>query len=55
MSPGEPASTPACVLKTHHQQLNSVELMSCGKTDDGIIGALMERIPHYRLVPFRVR
>lgn len=34
---------------------NSVELMSCGKTDDTIIDALMERLPRYGLVPFRVR
>jgi 3-hydroxybutyryl-CoA dehydrogenase len=29
--------------------------MSCGKTDDGVIDALMEKLPHYGLVPFRVR
>ena len=46
------------VLNTHYQQppeLNSVELMSCGETDDGVIAALMEKIPRYGLVPFRVR
>jgi 3-hydroxybutyryl-CoA dehydrogenase len=46
------------VLNTHYQQppeLNSVELMSCGKTDVGVIEALMQRIARYGLVPFRVR
>src|SRR5215213_6504498 len=49
---------PERVLNTHYQQppeLNAVELMSCGKTDDGVIDALMEKIPQYGLVPFRVR
>jgi 3-hydroxybutyryl-CoA dehydrogenase len=49
---------PERVLNTHYQQppeLNAVELMSCGKTDDGVIDALMEKLPNYRLVPFRVR
>ena len=49
---------PERVLNTHYQQppeLNAVELMSCGKTDDGIIDALMEKLPQYGLVPFRVR
>jgi len=49
---------PERVLNTHYQQppeLNAVELMSCGKTDEGVIDALMEKIPHYGLVPFRVR
>lgn len=49
---------PERVLNTHYQQppeLNSVELMSSGKTDDGVIDALMRRIPRYGLVPFRVR
>jgi 3-hydroxybutyryl-CoA dehydrogenase len=49
---------PERVLNTHYYQppeLNSVELMSCGKTDDGVIEALMQRIPRYGLVPFRVR
>ncbi|MGN6867543.1 MAG: 3-hydroxyacyl-CoA dehydrogenase family protein, partial [Solirubrobacteraceae bacterium] len=36
-------------------ELNSVELMSCGKTNDRVIDALMEKIPQYGLVPFRVR
>src|SRR5919205_1272534 len=49
---------PERVLNTHYQQppeLNAVELMSCGKTDEGLIDALMEKIAHYGLVPFRVR
>jgi 3-hydroxybutyryl-CoA dehydrogenase len=49
---------PERVLNTHYQQppeLNAVELMSCGKTDDGVIDALMEKLPRYGLVPFRVR
>jgi 3-hydroxybutyryl-CoA dehydrogenase len=29
--------------------------MSCGKTDEGIIEALMEKLSHYGLVPFWVR
>jgi 3-hydroxybutyryl-CoA dehydrogenase len=49
---------PERVLNTHYQQppeLNAVELMSCGKTDEGVIAALMEKIPQYGLVPFWVR
>jgi 3-hydroxybutyryl-CoA dehydrogenase len=49
---------PERVLNTHYQQppeLNAVELMSCGKTDDGVIEALMSKIPQYGLVPFHVR
>jgi 3-hydroxybutyryl-CoA dehydrogenase len=49
---------PERVLNTHYQQppeLNAVELMSCGSTDESLIDALMEKIPHYGLVPFRVR
>jgi 3-hydroxybutyryl-CoA dehydrogenase len=49
---------PERVLNTHYQQppeLNSVELMSCGQTDDGVIDALMAKIPEYGLAPFRVR
>ena len=40
---------PERVLNNHYQQppeLNAVELMSCGKTDDGVIDALMGKIPH---------
>ena len=49
---------PERVLNTHYQQppeLNAVELMSCGKTDGGVIDALMEKLPRCGLVPFRVR
>lgn len=49
---------PEWVLNTHYQQppeLNLVELMSCGMTDDGVIEALMAKIPQYGLKPFRVR
>ena len=49
---------PERVLNTHYQQppeLNSVELMSCGRTDDGVIEALMQRLPRYGLEAFRVR
>jgi 3-hydroxybutyryl-CoA dehydrogenase len=49
---------PERVLNTHYQQppeLNSVELMSSGKTDDSLIDALMDKIPQYGLKPFRVR
>jgi 3-hydroxybutyryl-CoA dehydrogenase len=49
---------PERVLNTHYQQppeLNSVELMSCGETEEGVIEALMEKIPHYGLAPFLVR
>jgi 3-hydroxybutyryl-CoA dehydrogenase len=49
---------PERVLNTHYQQpprLNAVELMSCGKTDEGIIEALMVKLPQYGLVPFHVR
>jgi 3-hydroxybutyryl-CoA dehydrogenase len=28
--------------------------MSCGKTDEGVIDALMKKIPQYGLVPFHV-
>jgi 3-hydroxybutyryl-CoA dehydrogenase len=49
---------PERVLNTHYQQppeLNSVELMSSGKTDDSLIDVLMEKIPQYGFEPFRVR
>jgi len=49
---------PERVLNTHYQQppeLNAVELMSCGKTEPGVIEALMARLPRYGLVPFHVR
>src|SRR3712207_9172222 len=37
---------PERVLNTHYQQppeLNAVELMSCGETEEGVIEALMEK------------
>lgn len=46
------------VLNTHYQQppeLNAVELMSCGETDEDVISALMSKLPEYGLVPFWVR
>lgn len=49
---------PERVLNTHHYQLpemNAVELMSCGKTDEGVIEALLGKLPQYGLVPFHVR
>jgi 3-hydroxybutyryl-CoA dehydrogenase len=49
---------PERVLNTHYYMppdLNAVELMSCGKTDEGVIDALMGKLPEYGLVPFRVR
>jgi 3-hydroxybutyryl-CoA dehydrogenase len=49
---------PERVLNTHYQQppeLNAVELMSCGKTDEAVIDSLREKFPQYGLVPFRVR
>jgi len=48
---------PERVLNTHYQmppELNSVELMSCGKTDEAVIDALMGKLPEYGLAPFRV-
>jgi 3-hydroxybutyryl-CoA dehydrogenase len=49
---------PQRVLNTHYQQppqLNAVELMSCGHTDEGVIDALMTELRRYGLVPFHVR
>jgi 3-hydroxybutyryl-CoA dehydrogenase len=46
------------VLNTHYWQppeLNAVELMSCGETDEGVISALMSKLPEYGLIPFWVR
>jgi 3-hydroxybutyryl-CoA dehydrogenase len=46
------------VLNTHYQQppeLNAVELMSCGETDEGVIPALMSKLPEFGFVPFWVR
>ena len=49
---------PERVLNTHYQmppELNAVELMSCGKTEPGVIDALMDKLPDFGLVPFHVR
>ena len=49
---------PERVLNIHFlmpPQVNPVELMSCGRTDDTVIPWLMERLPQYGLVPFHVR
>ena len=49
---------PERALNTHFYmppQLNAVELMSCGKTDERVIEALMSKLPEYGLVPFHVR
>ncbi|MGY1661187.1 3-hydroxyacyl-CoA dehydrogenase family protein [Geodermatophilus sp. SYSU D00705] len=49
---------PERVLNTHFQsppEHNAVELMSCGRTDPAVIDALVEWLPRYGLVPFRVR
>lgn len=49
---------PQRVLNTHYYQppdLNAVELMSCGQTDESLIDALMEKLRQYGLVPFHVR
>jgi 3-hydroxybutyryl-CoA dehydrogenase len=48
---------PERVLNMHYYmppEMPAVELMSCGKTDPAIIDFLMERLPLYGLVPFRV-
>jgi 3-hydroxybutyryl-CoA dehydrogenase len=49
---------PERLLNMHYYmppELPIVELMSCGKTDPAIIGFLMEHLPLYGLVPFRVQ
>jgi 3-hydroxybutyryl-CoA dehydrogenase len=49
---------PERVLNTHYYQppdMNCVELMSCGRTDDAIIAALMDSLPQYGFQPFHVR
>lgn len=46
------------LVNTHYQQppeLSAVELMSCGETDEGVIPALVSKLPEYGLVPFWVR
>jgi 3-hydroxybutyryl-CoA dehydrogenase len=49
---------PERVLNMHYYmppELPMVELMSCGKTDPAIIDFLIEHLPVYGLVPFRVQ
>ena len=46
------------VLNTHFQMppdLNAVELMSDGTTDEAIVQALAAKLPQYGFVPFHVR
>jgi 3-hydroxybutyryl-CoA dehydrogenase len=50
-------SEPERLLNMHFYmppQNPAVELMSCGRTDPGIIDLLVERLPAYGLVPFEV-
>src|SRR3954452_15502919 len=45
---------PERVLNTHYYQppeLNAVELMTCGRTDQGVIDALMDKLPAYGFAP----
>jgi 3-hydroxybutyryl-CoA dehydrogenase len=49
--------SPERLLNVHFQmppELLAVELMSCGRTDAAVIGALVERLSRYGLVPFTV-
>ena len=49
---------PERVLNTHYYMppaMNAVELMSCGETNEGIIEALIGKLPDYGLAPFHVR
>ena len=49
---------PERVLNAHFLMpplINPVELMSCGRTDEGVITLLIDRLPRYGLVPFHVR
>jgi 3-hydroxybutyryl-CoA dehydrogenase len=51
-------SRPERVVNTHFYsppELNAVEIMSCGRTDEAIIELLMETASDFGLVPFRVR
>ena len=54
----ERVGDPSRVVNTHYymppEQIG-VEVMSCGKTSDAVIAALMERLPLYGVVPFHVR
>jgi 3-hydroxybutyryl-CoA dehydrogenase len=54
----EDVTHPERVVNTHFYMPpdnNVVEVMSCGKTDDDVIDVLMEVLPGFGLVPFRVR
>jgi 3-hydroxybutyryl-CoA dehydrogenase len=49
---------PARVLNLHFlmpPQMNAVELMSCGQTDEAALDGLQQQLPRYGLIPFRVR
>jgi 3-hydroxybutyryl-CoA dehydrogenase len=49
---------PGRVLNMHFlmpPEINPVELMSCGQTDEAIIDALVEVLPRFGLSPYRVR
>ena len=49
---------PQRVLNLHFlmpPQINPVELMSSGRTDEAVIDALTEQLPRYGFIPFRVR
>jgi len=51
-------TNPSRVANTHFYmppEQNAVEVMSCGKTSDTVIAALMDRMPLYGLVPFHVQ
>jgi 3-hydroxybutyryl-CoA dehydrogenase len=49
---------PERVVNTHYymapEQL-AVEVMSCGQTDEAVMALVMERLPAFGFVPFRVR
>jgi 3-hydroxybutyryl-CoA dehydrogenase len=50
-------SRPERVVNTHFYMppdRTAVEVMSCGRTDDRVIDLLMETLPSFGLVPFRV-
>jgi 3-hydroxybutyryl-CoA dehydrogenase len=54
----EGLARPERVLNLHFlmpPEFNPVEVMSSGRTDEAIIDALVERLPRYGLIPYRVR
>jgi 3-hydroxybutyryl-CoA dehydrogenase len=54
----ERVADPSRVVNTHYYMPPEqivVEVMSCGKTSDAVIAALMERLRLYGVVPFHVR